>query len=130
MALDARIQFNIQGLQAAQAMSLQLLQFANVNGPPQAATQSMAIHALRWVISQTHVATGTLRAARRAKVFGLQGIIFTDEVINPRTGKNAAEYDVYEQMRGGKHATFSRAYTEAQRSIVRVGMQRLAMELP
>jgi hypothetical protein len=77
---------------------------------------TQALH--RQAVVDTHVDTGTLRAAHRMLFsedeHAARGEIFIDpSAVNPRSQQRAEIYGVYEHARGGSHAFYQRAVDEA-----------------
>lgn len=120
----------IEGLQQAQAAMLKVIAALKPKGAVGIATQEMTIRAFRWVVTQTHVDTGTLRASRRMEVHELKGIIYTVSGINPKTGKSARAYDVPEQARGGSHQTYVNFIATQALAVGRMGIITMLRNLP
>ena len=56
--------------------------------------------------------------------------IFTNKAVrNPVSGEQPAKYDVFEQMRGGSHATYDRAISEIGPAVITLGASIVAREL-
>ena len=126
----AKPKIDLQGLQQAQAATLKVIAALNPKGAVGIATQEMTIRAFRWVVTQTHVETGTLKASRRMEVQELKGIIFTVAGRNPRTGKSARAYDVPEQARGGTHATYVNFMATQMLAVGKMGVITMLRNLP
>lgn len=126
----AKPKIELQGLQEAQAATLKVIAALKPGGATGKATQEMTIRAFRWVVTQTHVKTGTLRASRRMEVQELKGIIYTVAGINPRTGKSARAYDVPEQARGGTHQTYVNFIATQALAVGRLGIITMLRNLP
>lgn len=120
----------IEGLQQAQAAMSKVIAALEPRGAVGIATQEMTIRAFRWVVTQTHVDTGTLRASRRMEVHELKGIIYTVSGINPKTGKSARAYDVPEQARGGSHQTYVNFIATQALAVGRMGIITMLRNLP
>lgn len=120
----------IEGLQQAQAAMLKVIAALKPKGAVGIATQEMTIRAFRWVVTQTHVDTGTLKASRRMEVHELKGIIYTVSGINPKTGKSARAYDVPEQARGGSHQTYVNFIATQALAVGRMGIITMLRNLP
>ncbi len=120
----------LQGLQESQAATLKIIAALDPKGATGIATQLMTIRAFRWVVTQTHVKTGTLKAARSMTVSSLQGIIFTQSGINPKTGQNPKAYDVPEQARGGTHQTYVNFMATQAHIVGRLGIVTMLRNLP
>lgn len=121
---------NIEGLQQAQAATLKVIAALQPSGAVGKATQEMTIRAFRWVIIQTHIKTGTLKASRRMEVQELKGIIYTIRGINPKSGKSAKAYDVPEQARGGTHQTYVNFIATQAFAVGRMGIITMLRNLP
>ena len=126
----AKPKITIEGLQKAQAASLQLIAALQPTGGVHKATKEMTIRAFRWVVTMTHVKTGTLKASRRMEVQEMRGIIFTVAGRNPKTGKSAKGYDVPEQFRGGSHQTYVNFIATQALAVGRLGIVTMLKELP
>ncbi len=63
----------------------------------------------RHAVAYTHVDTGTLRASQFVEIQGLTGSVYVGGGRNPKSGKPASEYAVYEHDRGGEHAFYDLA---------------------
>jgi len=119
----------IDGLQKAQAANLKMIAALSPKGVEKG-TQAMTIRAFRWVVTMTHVKTGTLKASRRMEVQPLKGTIFTVGGINPKSGKSAKAYDVPEQARGGTHQTYVNFIATQALAVGRLGITTMLKELP
>lgn len=126
----ARPKITIEGLQQAQAANLKIIAALQPKGAVAEATQEMGIRAFRWVVTQTHVETGTLRASRRLDIQPLEAIIYTVAGKNPISGKSARAYDVPEQARGGTHQTYVNFIATQALAIGRMGMITMLRNLP
>ncbi len=120
----------IEELQQAQAAMLKIIAALQPRGAVGKATQEMTIRAFRWVVTQTHIKTGTLKASRRMEVHELKGIIYTVVGINPKTGKSARAYDVPEQARGGSHQTYVNFIATQALAVGRMGIITMLRNLP
>lgn len=113
----------IRGLQRAQAMQQRAYAALQPSGALGQAIQYITAHALRYVISITHVDTGALRASHRMLVGPARGSIYLSPVgANPRTGQRPAEYGVYEHARGGEHAFYDRTSAEVGEKLLKQGV--------
>lgn len=120
---------DIKGMQEAQAAVLKVIAALKPTGAVGKATQVMTIRAFRWVIIQTHVATGALKASRRMEVQELKGIIFTASGRN-KYGHNPRGYDVPEQARGGSHQTYVNFIATQALAVGRLGIITMIKNLP
>jgi hypothetical protein len=114
---------SIAGLQDAQRANMRHIDSLKPGGSLGAAVQYGTLAAHRYNVSITHVGRylvggvyiggGTLRASERTEISGLRGTIYVDQgARNPITRQRPAEYVMYEDRRGGSHASFRR--TEAE----------------
>lgn len=126
----AKAKITIEGLQKAQAANLKMIAALSPKGGVGQATKEMGIRAFRWVVTQTHIKTGTLKASRRLDIQPLSAIIYTTSGINPKTGKNARGYDVPEQARGGTHQTYVNFIATQGFAIGRMGIITMLRALP
>ena len=121
------MKITIQGLQKAQDANNRLIAALKPSGAAGKATKAVLMGAHSRYVILTHVDTGALKAARRMKMDaqGLRGYIYTDpNAVNPK-GKRPAEYDIYEQARGGSHAAADRLEAEHGRALRALGVQVL-----
>lgn len=108
----ATIRWNLKGLQQLQAQNMRLIEALKPSGSAGSVHKEMSLRAFRWVVTATHVDTGTLRASRNLGINGLQSVIFSQDGINPKNKQNPRVYDFHEQARGGSHATYPRFLLE------------------
>lgn len=125
-----KAKITIEGLQKAQAANLKIIAALSPKGAAGKATQEMGIRAFRWVVTQTHIKTGTLRASRRLDAQPLKAIIYTVSGINPKSGKSARAYDVPEQGRGGTHQTYVNFIATQGLAVGKMGIITMLRELP
>ena len=103
----------IEGIQRAQQKNLRAINAVSAKGKLGKAIKAIMLPAWRYLVQITHVDTGALRASQRMeyKKDGAQaeGTLFVDpKSTNPRSGSKPVEYMVYEERRGGSHASYSR----------------------
>jgi nucleoid DNA-binding protein len=111
----------IRGLQEAQRDNQRMIA-ALLGGPHVDGLKAAAFDAQRYLMSITHVITGSLRASSRIQIqgFGRSAVarLYVDPAaVNPRTGAHPADYVRAEEARGGSHAAWSRTVTEHHSSI-------------
>jgi len=122
----------INGLVAAQKQAIKMIEALRPEGGQAKAVLAMGQMAFKAAVDFTHVATNTLKPGRLMDFIEEvpEAIIFTDEnAINPITGQRAAEYDVFEQARGGSHATYPRVIVERGFQIGTHGIAIMIREL-
>lgn len=112
---------SIKGLQEAQRGNLRTINAMRPSGSFGRAIIYATSQAHRFAVANSHVGTGTMRAAHRMEITGggLHGRIFLDpDATNPRSGQKPSEYGVFEHARGGQHAFYQRVLDEHETSIV------------
>lgn len=115
----ATIKWSLKGLKAIQAANMRHMAALQPGGMVEGVHKEMSLRAFRWVVTATHVDTGTLRASRNLHINGLQSVIFSQDGVNPKNKKNPREYDFHEQARAGSHATYPRFLLEQQYALGR-----------
>jgi hypothetical protein len=104
---------SIRGLQKLQAQHVRMIAALKPGGGLGRAIKYATVEAHRYLTSIIHVDTGSYRAAQRMEIKGARGRLYTDPAVkNPKTGEKPAEYSVYEELRGGSHAAYSRTIKE------------------
>ena len=113
----------ITGLQEAQRANLRHIASVKPDGALGDAVKEGTLAAQRYMVSITHVDTGSLRAAELVRLSGLRGEIYIDpSAVNPRGG-SPAEYGPAENARGGEHAFMERTATEGLGEIQRIASE-------
>lgn len=123
---------SLKGARAAQQKLGRWIVAVRPSGGMTKALKEMSVPMFRFVLAKTHVDTTALRSARLIKINfkELIATIFTNKSVrNPRTGKKPAFYDVFEQMKGGSHATYDRAIDEIGPAVLVLGTSIVAREL-
>lgn len=118
----------IRGIQRAQAMQQRTHAAVQPQGELGKAIQYITMAGQRYAIQITHVDTGALRASHRMFVDYQQarGRLYLSPVArNPRTGRQTAEYGVYEHERGGSHAFYDRTAEEVGPKLLRHGAEMI-----
>jgi len=116
-------QLSIEGIQEVQQRNLRRIAALQPEGKAGEAVRDAIIALHRYAVSITHVGIynvggsmvggGSLRAAHRMEVDGLEGQIYIDRgARNPRSKTKPVEYGVYENARGGEHAFYDRTSDE------------------
>lgn len=112
-------QMSIEGIQEVQENNLRRIAALQPEGKAGEAVRDALVALHRYAVSITHVGIyngvggGSLRAAHRVEVEGIEGQIYIDpSARNPRTNKKPAEYGIYEHARGGEHAFYDRTVSE------------------
>ncbi len=105
----------IRGLQQAQRAMLRIMTSVKPNNSLDRATQTAAIGLHRYLVTVTHVDTGSYRASQYVRrVAPMRYRIYIDPAaINPRSGAKPAVYGALEEARGGGHAAYQRTYQQA-----------------
>ena|SRR5581483_4951801 len=118
------IRQDIAGLQRAQAAMLRAVAAVRPAGSLGRAVQYAITAFHRYKTAITHVDTGAYRAAGTISFGGLRAVLFTSpDAVNPRSGARPAEYQNYEERRGGSHAAWARTAGEAGDGIMRRAVQ-------
>lgn len=122
------IDLTINGIREAQQKNLRAIAAMQPRGGLGAAIRAGALVGFRYMLAIIHVDTGTARAAQRLGFAEVGNAafarIYTDPTaVNPRKNpkwesSRPAVYEVYEQARGGTHATYDRTVEEAGGDVV------------
>lgn len=106
---------SIVGLQEAQQAMLKAIMAARPEGGLGRAIYYLAyVEAHRFLVSITHVDTGSYRASQYITQEGdaRYRLHIAPDTVNPRTGQRPADYGPIEEARGGKHAAYWRTYEQ------------------
>jgi hypothetical protein len=120
------IKLSTRGLQQAQTNNRRRIQALKPSGARGQAVQYVTSHAHQFLVRITHRDTGALAASRRMMVdYGsARGKLYTSPTArNPRSGAYTAEYDVYEEARGGDHAAWTRTEDQIRDKLLPHGIQ-------
>lgn len=124
------IRQDIAELQRAQAAMLRAVAAVQSGGSLGRAVQYAITAFHRYKTAITHVDTGAYRAAGTIQFSGLRAVLFTSpDAVNPRSGQRPAEYQHYEELRGGSHAAWARTANEQGDAIMRRAVQMFEEEL-
>lgn len=125
MSFDVNL--TITGIQEAQNEMVKAIARLLATGPRERAILYATTAAHRYLVSITHVDTGTYRASQWMEVKGERGLIYVNpNTVNPRSGNRPVEYSIYEEARGGTHAAYQRTIDEAGPRIIEEAMQILS----
>lgn len=125
MSFDVNL--TITGIQEAQNEMIKAVARLQASGPRERAILYATTAAHRYLVSITHVDTGTYRASQWMEVEGERGKIYVNpSTVNPRSGNRPAEYSVYEEERGSEHAAYQRTVEEAGPRILKEASEMLA----
>lgn len=114
------VDLTITGVQEAQAQNLRQIAMLRPQSVFGRVIRDASLDAHRYAVAVTHQDTGTLKAAHRIEVAGVNGRVFIDpSATNPRSLQAAADYGRYEHARGGSHAFYSRVVSEHGAEILR-----------
>jgi hypothetical protein len=122
----------IVGLQEAQQAMLKAIMAVRPDGGLGRAVYYLAyIEAHRFLVSITHVDTGSYRASQYITQEGdaRYRLHIAQDTVNPRTGERPAVYGLFEEARGGEHAAYARTYQQGPAFIKRAS-DYLRGELP
>jgi len=121
------VNLTITGIQEAQNEMVKAVARLLTLGPRERAILYATTAAHRYLVSITHVDTGTYRASQWMEVKGERGQLYVNpSTTNPRSGNRPVEYSVYEEERGGTHAAYQRTVDEAGPRIVEEAMKILS----
>ena len=133
MAFDEKL--TITGIQKAQQNNLKRIHAVQPKGTLGKAIHGILVTAFRYAVTITHVDTGSYRASQRMEFKDKgdlsEGRIFVDpKSRNPRTGQKPVEYSIYEEARGGSHATYKRTIDFMNQSgLLRHGVNMVRSEI-
>lgn len=104
---------SISGIQELQRKNNKRIQALKPSGAFGQAIKHITITAHRYLLSVTHVETGSYKGSQRMdltlKPGNIQGKLFVDpRTVNPRTGQKPLIYSKFEEARGGEHASYQR----------------------
>lgn len=118
------IRSDIAELQRAQAAMLRAVAAVRPGGSLGRAVQYAITAFHRHKTAITHVDTGAYRAAGTIQFGGLRAVLFTSpDAVNPQSGVRPAEYQHFEELRGGSHAAWARTVNERGDVIMRRAVQ-------
>lgn len=125
MSFDVNL--SITGIEEAQNEMAKAIARLQATGPRQQAIKDATTAAHRYLVSITHVDTGTYRASQWMEILGPVGLIYVNpSTVNPRSGQRPVEYSIYEEERGGTHAAYRRTVDEAGPRIIKEASEILA----
>lgn len=119
----------IKGLQRAQQKNIKRIHAVDAKGKLGKAIKAIMIPAYRFLVTVTHVDTGSYKASQRMEYKGsgdqAQGTLYVDpSAVNPRSNMKVKDYSKYEEARGGDHASYSRTVDFINNSgLLRHGVQ-------
>lgn len=125
----------IEGLQKAQQRHIKRMSAVKPEGTLGEAIYSILVPAFRYLVQITHVDTGSLKASQRMRYKNRghlsQGELYIDKrTRNPRSGRRPSEYGVYEERRGGSHASYKRTLDFIENSgLLRQAINRVRSEI-
>lgn len=129
------VDLSIRGIQEAQQNNIRRIAAVKPSGKLGKAIHEITITAFRFLVQITHVDTGSYKGSQRMdyKVEGgdAGGKLFVDpSTVNPRSSVKPVEYSVYEERRGGSHASYKRTEVYIEKlGLLRHGVKMVRSEL-
>jgi hypothetical protein len=136
----------VRGFQELSEANRQMLEAVNPRGGLGKAVREAALFVHRYAVAITHVQTGTLQASHRIDfasgrvLTSFAGFEILSEAAariyidpgtrNPVTGQRPADYGHTEHARGGTHAFYQRAHSEAGPNALLMAHYTLLSALP
>jgi hypothetical protein len=101
--------WSIRGIQEAQQANEHNIAQLKPSGAYGRMIRDVTTYVHRYVVTLTHVITGSLRASHRMDVQSMRASIYIDpDAVNPKSGNRPADYGPFEEARGGEHAFYYR----------------------
>lgn len=126
------IEFDISGIEAAQAAALRAVAAVRPAGGLGKAVRYIVVAANRFSVANTPVDTGSWRASHRPQASGTHGRIFLDpSAVNPKSRSRPADYGpALELTRGGRYAVYKKTVEEAGPQILDQAAHIIVEDLP